>query len=1124
MPLGPVTPALPLQCPTANLHKPGDSQQCHPPTPDVGPQNGHPEGMPHTPQRRFQHTSAVILQLQPASPVPQQCVHDDWKEAAPGEKSVPETRSGLSPHQQAIITAMPGGLPVSKSPNIQPSPAHDGSSTAVPSPPAEINLIPFASLPVCTAMLAQVSDILSYGPPATQGGRWCRHEPSNLIGMIRLFTERCHLNSREPGFIFASEAPQGVNGPRRESQAGPAKQHLRRGGRAAPSWRGARLPKLSPGSLTRHPEGARRGSAHKGSARPLSAPPLPRPRPSPPRAVAPPLAEAAARAVPVAPHCLRGGCSPRAPAARARATPAAARAPARPRAPVPASHPGRPLLTPARPVRSDAPRQPRAPARRLPAERRRPARARDPAAWAGEGFSPEGGPGAGLAALEAGHRPRCPSRPGPRWLPGRASRGSRPLGAWEVPRSPASLAWGLCAPAAPGSPVSFRRTAASASPGPTHPTPAPAQSRCPRRDDFPGTDTAFGGKTAGICRTLLVMDSLSWRRLRLRWRRFLHLSSSLCKAGARASGLAHSQGRACFAEDHVDQHRKFQDSMKVSCMVMAASKGGAPSLPDALTEAGQPRCLKSKKLSKPFNPAPERAFCSDAEGGPGVSPGSSSPSSCLLASPLQGTQSGINLFGGPNITKEIVKGGPEPFHEDWTFCPQLTALQFRLLPGPGVSCVWASLCSASLRMFLEQMVPWEPCSVYPGHIAGPTELKNNEQDFSMGGLETVLQAHSLHHLLSRICYVGKEAVPKTGQGIVHALTDLSSPGMTSGNGNSASSIAGTAPQNGENKPPQAIVKPQILTHVIEGFVIQEGAEPFPPCTVQNSQDSYIRNDVTEQGHNMKRIFWGQSLERGVNEMVGRSSLLVGNLKKKYAQGFLPEKLPQQDHTTTTDSEMEEPYLQESKEEGAPLKLKCELCGRVDFAYKFKRSKRFCSMACAKRYNVGCTKRVGLFHSDRSKLQKAGAATHNRRRASKASLPPLTKDTKKQLTHSQEDSSRCSDNSSYEEPLSPISASSSTSRRRQGQRDLELPDMHMRDLVGMGHHFLPSEPTKWNVEDVYEFIRSLPGCQEIAEEFRAQEIDGQALLLLKEDHLMSAMNIKLGPALKIYARISMLKDS
>lgn len=83
-------------------------------------------------------------------------------------------------------------------------------------------------------------------------------------------------------------------------------------------------------------------------------------------------------------------------------------------------------------------------------------------------------------------------------------------------------------------------------------------------------------------------------------------------------------------------------------------------------------------------------------------------------------------------------------------------------------------------------------------------------------------------------------------------------------------------------------------------------------------------------------------------------------------------------------------------------------------------------------------------------------------------------------------------------------------------------MHKRDLVGKGHHFLPSEPTQWNVEDVYEF--SLPGCQEIAEEFRAQGIDGQALLLLKEDHLMSAKNIMLEAVLKIYACISMLKDS
>lgn len=55
------------------------------------------------------------------------------------------------------------------------------------------------------------------------------------------------------------------------------------------------------------------------------------------------------------------------------------------------------------------------------------------------------------------------------------------------------------------------------------------------------------------------------------------------------------------------------------------------------------------------------------------------------------------------------------------------------------------------------------------------------------------------------------------------------PAMTSGNESEAPTVTGSTPQNGENKPPQAIVKPQVLTHVIEGFVIQEGAEPFPVC-------------------------------------------------------------------------------------------------------------------------------------------------------------------------------------------------------------------------------------------------------------------------------------------------------
>ena len=71
--------------------------------------------------------------------------------------------------------------------------------------------------------------------------------------------------------------------------------------------------------------------------------------------------------------------------------------------------------------------------------------------------------------------------------------------------------------------------------------------------------------------------------------------------------------------------------------------------------------------------------------------------------------------------------------------------------------------------------------------------------------------------------------------------------------------------------------------------------------------------------------------------------------------------------------------------------------------------------------------------------------------------------------------------------------------------------------------LEGNPAKWSVQDVYDFIRDLPGCSDYANEFLRQEIDGQALMLLKEDHLMTAMNMKLGPALKIISRIYSLKE-
>lgn len=65
---------------------------------------------------------------------------------------------------------------------------------------------------------------------------------------------------------------------------------------------------------------------------------------------------------------------------------------------------------------------------------------------------------------------------------------------------------------------------------------------------------------------------------------------------------------------------------------------------------------------------------------------------------------------------------------------------------------------------------------------------------------------------------------------------------------------------------------------------------------------------------------------------------------------------------------------------------------------------------------------------------------------------------------------------------------------------------------------------WQVQDVFDFVHHLEGCAEFADEFKTQEIDGQALMLIKEDHIIAILNMKLGPALKICRKIKDLKNA
>ncbi|XP_033950693.1 polyhomeotic-like protein 1 isoform X4 [Pseudochaenichthys georgianus] len=264
-------------------------------------------------------------------------------------------------------------------------------------------------------------------------------------------------------------------------------------------------------------------------------------------------------------------------------------------------------------------------------------------------------------------------------------------------------------------------------------------------------------------------------------------------------------------------------------------------------------------------------------------------------------------------------------------------------------------------------------------------------------------------------------------------------------------------------PPQAVVKPNVLTHLIEGFVIQEGAEPFPVC---------------------------------------------GSVKGS----------PGEDSPDTNQSETVT----------TATVLKCEYCKNFAPASQFRGTKRFCSMSCAKRYNISFRHHFCVQHSqghapdhDQGQLsnsdEEGGIArrrvphrTSSEIASAKIAGRPIPVKCRSESSHSDEESSGEEDE---DDPMSLSPASSASCHQPPPPLPTETSDPSC----------LRASPAQWGVEEVSQFISSLQGCEEHAPHFLSQEIDGQALLLLKEEHLMSTMNIKLGPALKICAHINTLRD-
>ncbi|XP_062871426.1 lethal(3)malignant brain tumor-like protein 1 [Trichomycterus rosablanca] len=85
------------------------------------------------------------------------------------------------------------------------------------------------------------------------------------------------------------------------------------------------------------------------------------------------------------------------------------------------------------------------------------------------------------------------------------------------------------------------------------------------------------------------------------------------------------------------------------------------------------------------------------------------------------------------------------------------------------------------------------------------------------------------------------------------------------------------------------------------------------------------------------------------------------------------------------------------------------------------------------------------------------------------------------------------------------------------------EQHCKLLPGIaGIH--AGQVATWSIDEVFGFVQNLTGCEEQAQLFKDEMIDGEAFLLLTQSDMVKIMSIKLGPALKIYNSILMFKST
>jgi hypothetical protein len=265
-----------------------------------------------------------------------------------------------------------------------------------------------------------------------------------------------------------------------------------------------------------------------------------------------------------------------------------------------------------------------------------------------------------------------------------------------------------------------------------------------------------------------------------------------------------------------------------------------------------------------------------------------------------------------------------------------------------------------------------------------------------------------------------------------------------------------------------------LTHVIDGYVIKESSKPFPVKPVKT--DLYVDQSNLETINNEH--------EQSTNKLY--------------------------------DTE-----------------IKCILCGNENDneIINGKHSSSFCK-SCNKNKEQSLTNSKNIsFENNKEETSNNNNNNNNNSNINLNSSSTSVKQNRKKNKSLQEKLNTLSQNLPTPLPQSavvsetlPIQSSTSGSPKKV-QSVSTQPLFNISNnlsFTNIEQQYPSGDPTEWSCDDVFQFVKCVSGIH-VAELFKAQEVDGSALSLIRDDHLVNTMQIKLGPALKIMSRFNDLRS-